>query len=156
MRTVDELLADIEGFDALGPEHREFVAGCARNRVIRAGDYVMREGEQANTFFVIRRGAVAVETHSPQHGPQVIETLYDGDLLGWSWLFPPYRSAFDVRAVNDAHMIEFDGECLRGKIEGDTVLGVQLYRIFAGVILQRLQAARMRLLDLYGPPVASR
>jgi CRP/FNR family transcriptional regulator, cyclic AMP receptor protein len=156
MRTVDELLADIPGFDALGPAHREFVAGCARNRVIRAGDYVMREGEEANTFFVIRRGAVAIETYAPQSGPQVIETLETGDLLGWSWLFPPYRSAFDVRAVKDSHMIEFDGECMRGKIESDTVLGVQLYRIFAGVILQRLQAARVRLLDLYGPPVASR
>ncbi len=153
MRTVDELLLDIPGFDTLGPDHRAFVAGCARNRVVRAGDYLFREGEEATTFHVLRRGSVAIETFSPQAGPKVIETLRDGELLGWSWLFPPYRNTFDVRAVDNAHMIEFDGLCLREKIEGDPVLGVALMRVFAGVILQRLQATRLRLLDLYGPPV---
>jgi CRP/FNR family transcriptional regulator, cyclic AMP receptor protein len=156
MRTVDDLLRDVPAFDGLDAEHRDLIAGCARNRVYRAGEYVLREGQAATTFHILRRGSAAIETYAPNRGPQVIETLGEGDLVGWSWLFPPYRAAFDVRAVNDAHMIEFDGLCLRGKIDEDPVLGSALHRIFAGVILQRLQATRVRLLDVYGPPVPQR
>jgi CRP-like cAMP-binding protein len=147
---VDELLLDIPALDGLGPEHRDLIAGCARNRVIRSGDFLLREGDTAAVFHVLRRGAVAIEAYAPPHGSQIIETLRDGELIGWSWLFPPYRASFDVRALEDAHVIEFDGECLRGKLDDDSVLAAVLYRVFAGVMLQRLQATRVRLLDVYG------
>ena len=65
----------------------------------------MRESEAADAFYVIRRGAVALETFVPQRGPVTIETLHEGDLLGWSWLFPPYRTAFDARAIGEVHAI---------------------------------------------------
>jgi CRP-like cAMP-binding protein len=148
---VDELLAEVPVLAALAPAHRTAIAGCGHERVLEAGAYAMREGQPANAFHVIRHGSVAIETYVPQRGPQTIETLHEGDLLGWSWLFPPYRVAFDARAVGETEVIEFDGACLRGKLEQDPALGYALLRLFTNVIVERLQATRIRLLDLYGP-----
>jgi CRP/FNR family transcriptional regulator, cyclic AMP receptor protein len=150
MRALDELLADVPALASLTADHRELIAGCATNTVFAAGDYLMREGEAADTFFVIRHGTVAIETFVPARGPATLETLHEGDLLGWSWLVPPYRTAFDVRALENVRALSFDGACLRGKAAGDAVLGRALLECFTPVIVERLQATRMRLLDLYG------
>jgi CRP-like cAMP-binding protein len=99
---------------------------------------------------VIRRGDVALETYVPQQGPLTIETLHDGDLVGWSWLVPPYRTTFDARALAETHTVSFDGACLRAKCEADHNLGYELMTRFTAVIVQRLQATRLRLLDVYG------
>ena len=79
-----------------------------------------------------------------------VETVHDGDLLGWSWLVPPYRTVFDARALDTVHAIAFDGACLRGKLENDPALGYDLMKLFATVIVERLQNTRIRLLDVYG------
>ena len=150
MQTIPELVADAPAFASLAPEHRDQIAGCARNRVFQDGAMILREGEPADTFHVIRTGAVALETHVPRRGAVIVETLHDGDLLGWSWLVSPYRVAFDGRAVGTVHTIEFDGACLRGKCDADPGLGYDLLKLVAAVMLERLQGTRMRLLDLYG------
>jgi hypothetical protein len=79
-----------------------------------------------------------------------IETIGEGEVLGWSWLFPPYRWQFDAQAVGLVRAIAFDGRCLRGKCEEDHDLGYWLMQRFAQVMSQRLQATRLQLLDLYG------
>ena len=103
MRTIEELVAEVGALQALAPEHRDTIAGCARNRVFEPGEQIMREGDPADAFFVVRKGAVAVETTVPGRGATTVETLHDGDLLGWSWLVPPYRDAFDARALGIDH-----------------------------------------------------
>ena len=150
MELIAELLNEVPGLTPLEPHHRETIAGCGLNRVHQAGDYILREGEPANTFYVIRRGSVAIETYTPRGGPVTIETLHEGDLLGWSWLVPPYRTTFDARALTTTHVIAFDGACLRGKLDTDPALGYVLMRLFAAVIVERLQGTRLRLLDVYG------
>ena len=110
----------------------------------------MTENEQANTFFALRHGTVALETYVPQRGAVTIETLHGGDILGWSWLFPPYRTMFDARALGVVRTIAFDAACLRGKCEQDAQLGYTLMQRFAEVMVERLQATRLRLLDVYG------
>jgi CRP/FNR family transcriptional regulator, cyclic AMP receptor protein len=99
---------------------------------------------------VIRHGAVGLDIHVPAREPVTIETLHGGDLLGWSWLFPPYKWSFDGRAVEDTSAISLDGACLRGKCDDDHELGYELMKRFAQVIVERLQATRLRLLDVYG------
>lgn len=152
MRTIDELLAEGPALRALAPEHRDTIAGCARNRVFEPGERIMREGDPADAFYVIREGAVALETIVPGRGPVMLQTLHDGDLLGWSWLVPPYRTAFDARSLGTTHVIAIDGACLRGKCEADPALGYDLLKLLSGVFVERLQDARLRLLDLYGGP----
>ncbi len=150
MKTVADLLAEIPIFVGLSDQHREVVGGCGRNVVINRGDYIFREGDPANAFYAIRSGSVALELATP--GTLVIETLHVGDVIGWSWLFPPYRVRYDARAMEDVHSIAFDGACLRGKCDADHDLGYELMRRFAEIVTTRLQATRLRLLDVYGAP----
>ena len=157
MRGIDELLAEIPALGTLTAAHLSTIAGCAGNRAFRPGEQLMREGSPASVFYAIRTGTVALEVHVPQRGDVTIETLHDGDLLGWSWLVPPYRESFDARAVTTVHAIGFDGGCLRGKFDADPALGYDLMKLFAPVIVERLQATRRRMLDVYakapGEPV---
>jgi len=155
MRTIDELIADSPTFAGLEQAQLEFIAGCAWNEHVERGTMLMREGEPADKFFLIRRGVVALEIGSPGRGALVIETLEPGDVLGWSWLFAPYRWVFDGRAVEPTSLITFDGACLRGKCEQDHDLGFALMHRFAGKIVERLQATRLQLLDVYGRAPAS-
>ena len=150
MRTIEELLAEVPALHALAPEHRDTVAGCARNQVFEPGERIMREGDPADAFYVIREGQVALETVVPGRGAVILQTLHDGELLGWSWLVPPYRTAFDARSIATTHTIAFDGACLRGKCEDDPALGYELMKRFTSVIVERLQATRLRLIDIYG------
>ena len=155
MRTVAELLAQSGAFPGLRPEYVELIAGCGRNDTFHPGEMLMRAGEPAQTFYVIRHGAVALETYVPARGPLMIETLHDDELLGWSWLFAPYRTEFDARALGVVRALAFDGACLRGKCDEDPALGYELMTRFAAVLTDRLQATRIRLLDVYGPVASS-
>jgi len=150
MRTIDELIADSPTFAGLEPAQLEFIAGCARNEHVPAGTMLMREREPAERFWLIRRGVVALELYVPGREPLVIETLEAGDVVGWSWLFAPYRWALDGRTHGDCHLIAFDGVCLRGKCESDHDLGYALMSRFAADIIERLQATRLQLADVHG------
>jgi len=150
MQTIDELIAHAEVFSGLERSQLELIAGCARNQHFNPGALLLREGEPADTFFLIRSGMVALEIHAPGRGSLLIETLQDGDVVGWSWLFAPYRWQMDGRAVKPCSVVAFDGACLRGKSEEDHELGYQLMKRFAANLVDRLQATRFQLLDVYG------
>lgn len=149
-RTIDQLLADVPAFADLEPAYLELIAGCGTNAVFEAGSYLFRSGEPADDFFVIRRGRIALEVYVPERGQVVVSTHEAGELVGWSWLFPPYRWQFDGRAAETTHAIAFDGACLRGKCDADQALGYLLMQRFAARMLVRLQETRLRLLDVYG------
>ena len=150
MQTIDELIASATVFDGLEREQLERIAGCGRNEHVESGAFLLREGEPAERFFLIRRGAVAVEVHAPGRGALTIETLHAGDAVGLSWLFEPYRWQLDARALEPCALIGFDAVCLRGKIEADHELGYELMRRFTANLVERLQATRFQLLDVYG------
>ncbi len=150
IRGLEELLAEHPFFRDLPPEDIALIAGCGRNVHFEEGEYIFREGEPADHFYLIRHGRVALEIFAPERGPLVIETIGEGEVLGWSWLFPPYRWSSDARASEPTRAVALDGACLRGKCEDDLRLGYELMRRFAQVIMGRLQATRVRLLDIYG------
>ena len=150
MKTVKELITEHEFFRGLDSAWIELIAGCGRNVHFEADQPLFREGDPADDFFVIRRGRVALEVFLPERGPLVIDTLDDADVVGWSWLFPPYRWHFDARAIEPTSAISLDGACLRGKSEEDPRLGYELMKRFGAIMWRRLEATRVRLLDLYG------
>jgi CRP/FNR family transcriptional regulator, cyclic AMP receptor protein len=153
MQTLQPLLAEHPFFVDLPARYLELITGCAMNFRYAAGTYLFREGEPAMRFWIIRAGAVALEIHAPEQGTLTIETIEGGEVLDWSWLFPPYRWHFDARAVRPVRAVAFDGACLRARCDADHELGYELMRRFAQVIVERLQATRMQLLDMYGDPV---
>jgi CRP/FNR family cyclic AMP-dependent transcriptional regulator len=150
MLGIAELIVDSPVFAGLQSWHLELIAGCGANVRFAAGDVVFREGEPADSLYLIRRGSVALDLAAPGRRALTIETLHDGEVLGWSWLFEPHRWMFDARAVGETSAIAFDGACLRGKCEADHELGYQLMHRFASVLVSRLQATRLQLLDVYG------
>ena len=150
MRTLEGILAKHPFFSGWEPRYLQLAVGCASNVRFNAGEFVFQEGEEANTFYLIREGRVALEVVFPGRGAVTIETLEGGELLGWSWLIPPYRWRFDARAVKMTRAIALDGKCLRGKCEEDHELGYKLVKEGASSLGQRLDATRMRLLDMYG------
>jgi CRP/FNR family transcriptional regulator, cyclic AMP receptor protein len=154
MRALDELIADAPVFAGLEPPALEQIAGCAHNEHVDAGTMLFREGEQAGRFFLIRRGGVALEIAAPGRDALVIATLHNHEVVGWSWLFPPYRWHFDGRAIASTDLVVFDGACLRGKCDADPKLGYELMRRFAASMEERLQATRLQLLDVYGHALA--
>jgi CRP/FNR family transcriptional regulator, cyclic AMP receptor protein len=147
---LDEILAHVPFFEGMGQGEMTLIAGCGRNVHFDVGETIFRQGDAADNFFVIRHGTVAVGNFVPPRGELVIETLEAGDLLGWSWLFPPYRSHFDARALSAVRATQFDGACLRGKCAADPAFGYDLMSRFAQVLIERLQWTRLRLLDIYG------
>jgi CRP/FNR family transcriptional regulator, cyclic AMP receptor protein len=150
MRTIEELLTEVPLFAGLAPERVALLAGCASNARFCAGETLFREGEHADTFYVIRHGAIALEMFVPTRGLVTIQTIEAGDVVGWSWLFAPYRWHLDARASTLVRATSFDGACLREKCDDDPMLGYDLMSRFAQVLIARLQSTRLRLLDVYG------
>ena len=150
MQTVDALLRESPVFQQLDDEQLDVIAGCGSNVHFFQGETLFREGEPADVFYLVRHGTVSIETFVPARGPVLIETISDGDVLGWSWIVQPYEWHFDGRALTPVRATVFDGACLRGKCDADPALGYALTQAFARVAIQRLQWTRRRILDMYG------
>ncbi|XKE45954.1 cyclic nucleotide-binding domain-containing protein [Halomonas organivorans] len=150
MAYLERILGEHPFFAGLDDEHGRLLAGCARNRRFAAGEYLFREGEAADEFYLIRHGQVALETLVPGRAPLVIATLGEGEIVGASWLLPPYRWMFDARAVTLIRAIGLDAACLRGKCEVDHHLGYDMMKRFLPVVVKRLHDTRLQVLDVYG------
>ncbi len=150
MRDLEQTLREHPFLEGLDTEHLKLLVGCASNVVFKSGEFIIREGEEADAFYFIRQGRVLIETHVPQKGPIMIRSREAGEILGWSWLVPPYRWHFDARAVELTRAIALDGKCLREKCEEDHDLGYEVMRRFVAIIAERLEATRLQLLDIYG------
>lgn len=152
METLESILSEHPFLRGLNASQLELIIGCASNVRFNKGDFIFREEDEADRFFLIRHGLVALDVFVPERGSMTIDTIQEGDVVGWSWLFPPYRWHFDARALQLTRAVAFDGKCLRDKCDRDHDLGYEMVRRFAEVITQRLQSARLQLLDLYGDP----
>ncbi|KAA0079925.1 cyclic nucleotide-binding domain-containing protein [Trinickia soli] len=150
MEGLEHILREHPFFAGLAPAHNRLISGCARNHRFNAGHFLLREGDSANEFFLIRHGKVALEIVAPGQAPIVVATLGAGEIVGTSWLIPPYRWTFDVRAVELTRAIGMDARCLREKCEADHDLGYELMKRFLPVFVKRLEATRLQLLDVYG------
>jgi len=150
METLEPILARHLFFQDLDARHLALLVGCAGNVRFPAGAFLFRAGQEADRFFLIREGRVAIEIAPPGAAAHTVQTVGAGDVLGWSWLIPPYHWKFDARAVEDTRALALDGKCLRTKCEADHDLGYELLKRFAQIMEERLQATRLQLLDVYG------
>ena len=133
----------------LSEHHLRLVADCAIRTHFDKDQVIFREGETANRFYLIEQGQVALESPASSGDPVTIELVTDGDLLGWSWLFPPYIWHFSARASEPTTAIFFYGTVLRGYCEQDQALGYELFKRMSEVMTRRLQSARTQLLEAY-------
>jgi CRP/FNR family transcriptional regulator, cyclic AMP receptor protein len=132
----------------ISAHHIRLLADCAMRSHFEAGKVIFREGDSANRFYLIEHGRIALES-STFGEPITIEEIHDGDLLGWSWLFPPYAWHFSARALEDTTALFFYGTVLRDYCEKNNSLGFELFKRMSSVMLRRLQAARQKLLNVH-------
>lgn len=149
-----DLLSEHRFFHGLDKDTIHLLRSCAQNAHLREDEYLFRTGEPADTFYVVRQGLVALELSAPARKTLVLETVGEDGVLGWSWLVPPYKWFCDARAVEPTDVVVLDGACLRAKCDADPALGYALLTRVSRVMHERLQATRVRLLDLYGGPGA--
>ncbi len=122
---------------------------CAMASHIKAGQVIFREGDIANRFYLIESGKVVLESGNDSGESLVVDTIGAGDLLGWSWMFPPYVWRFTARALEPTEAIFFYGTILREYCERDPSLGYELLKRMAPVMIKRMQAARQRMLAIH-------
>jgi CRP-like cAMP-binding protein len=134
-----------------GLNHRQMalLANCALASHFKAGEILFREGEAADRFYLIEKGKVVLESGAGYGAPVVLETIGAGDLLGWSWMMPPYVWHFTARAIEPTEAIHFAGTILREYCEKDHSLGFELHKRMSAVMMKRLQAARKKMLAIH-------
>jgi CRP/FNR family transcriptional regulator, cyclic AMP receptor protein len=149
VETLRTLLAEHPFVRGLDDRYVDLMVGCATNVRFQAGEYIFREGGSADQFYLLRHGRAAIEIYAAERGAITVMTVGEGETVGWSWLFPPYRWMFDARAVELTRAVALDGKCLRGKCDEDHELGYELMKRIVQVAEQRLQATRLQLLNVY-------
>jgi len=150
MEGLERILEEHHFLDGMDADLRSVMSGCARNVRFEAGSYLFREGESADEFYLIRHGRVALEISAPDRGTLTFETLREGEVAGVSSLLPPYRWAYDAQARSLTRAIAIDATCLRRKCEEDHDLGSHVMMRFVPILVERLHATQLQLLDVYG------
>ncbi len=152
MRGLEQIVCEHPFCAGFAAEHCELIGGCARNVRFDKGQYLFREGEPADAFYLIRHGRVALEIMAPGRGALRFLTVDEGEIAGLSWLVPPYRWTYDAQALELTRAISIDATCLRDKAERDHDFGYEIMKRFMAMLIERLHAAQLQMLDVYGAP----
>lgn len=150
MEGLERILREHRFFAGLDARFCQVVCGCAKNVRFEANQYLFHEGDAADWFYLIRHGRVALATTVPGRGAITFRTVGIGEVVGVSWLVPPYRWTYDAKALELTRAIAMDAACLRRKCEEDHDLGYELMKRFVPVLVERLHSTRLQILDVYG------
>jgi CRP-like cAMP-binding protein len=146
MEGLERIVREHTFFAGMKQDYSEIVAGCAKNVRFEPGEYLFREGDVADQLYLLRSGQVALEVDSP-NGPTTLQTVGESEIVGASWLVPPYRRGLSAKALELTRAIALDAACLRGKCEDNHDLGYEMMKRFMPILIQRLRAARLQILD---------
>lgn len=151
-RPIEEYLSKQKFFSGLSPEVIGFLAGCATQREVESGQVLFPLGERANRFYLICTGSICVEIPAISGPSLTVQSLGPDQVLGWSWLIPPYKWNFQARAQVQSKLFEFDGEKVLACCERDSEFGYELLKRFASLMSERLEAARQSMMGQWNPP----
>jgi CRP-like cAMP-binding protein len=149
MRPLETILIEHPFFHGLNPTFSRLIAGCGKQVRFEQGTHLYRQGDAADSFYIIRHGRVGLELRGAK-GAVLFHTEHPGDVINAAWIVPPYRCNSDARALETTVAIALDAACLRSKCESDHDLGYELMKRFVPVLVERLMEARFQALDVYG------
>lgn len=138
-------------FTGLAPEHLEILTQYAQEKVFPEGELLFKQDDKAEHFFIVREGAVTVEVPSIYGPPLEVQTIGPGEVLGWSWLIPPYTWAFEANADTESTVLVFDGKPVLARCEKQPEFGYALMKQFAGLMSERLAKARIKMMESWQP-----
>lgn len=147
-QTLEPTLREYPFFSGLSETQLKLITTNAQTVHFPEHHHIFHEGDPANAFYVIREGLVALELSTPK-GATTLQTIDKGEVLGWSWLLPPYRWHFSAKTLRTTQALVFDGNWLRLKCQEDRDLGYEMLKHFTELVAARLDATRLQLLDLY-------
>ncbi len=147
---LEHELADHPFFHGLPKEFVRAVAHDARERRCAADETIAREGAEADVFFLVADGKVALELDAADRPPITVQTVGPGEVVGWSWLVPPHRWRFNVRALKPTRLLALDGGVVRRELHAHPDWGFEFLNRFVPVLAERLENTRLQLLDIYG------
>jgi CRP-like cAMP-binding protein len=153
MMDIDTLMTTLgeqSFFDGLRPEQMVVLASTAEEVDYETGVEIFDEGGQADAAYLILEGSVALELDISHRAHHIVQTLHEGEVLGWGWLFPPHRWSFGARTLEPTKVVRFDAIQLRTAWDADCELGYEMMKRFAEVMTSRLKATRLQLVDFYG------
>ena len=151
-----EALAGHPFLYGMSRNHLAVLAEAASDVTFPARHRLFEDGGSASRFWLVQSGHVDLDLHVPGQGRTKIETIGMGELLGWSWLFPPYKWAFGAAAASPVEAFEFDGRAVRARCASDPMLGYEVTRRLAHVVAKRLQATRIKLITASSQSASSR
>ncbi len=150
-QSIEDYLPTHAFFSELDDNFMKFLSDSATELKIKKGDVLFRQGERADKFYLLRNGQMSVQVPALMGPTLEIQTLGEDQMLGWSWLIPPYRWNFQARALEDSDLLEFDGSAILARCEEDPKFGYELLKRFATLMSERLDAARQKMMDEWNP-----
>lgn len=151
-QSIEDYLATHVFFSGLDDRSKTFLAESAVVHEVSAGDVLFRQGESADKFYLLRSGEISVQVPALMGPALQIQKLQQDQMLGWSWMIPPYRWNFQAMALQNTVVLEFDGSIILARCEQDPAFGYQLLKRFASLMSERLDAARQKMMDQWDPP----
>ena len=149
-KSIETRITEQPFFKDLDPDYIKLFASCASEVTFKNGHFLLTQGNDADYFYMITDGKVHIEAEAGDRGQITIENLCAGDILGWSWLIPPYKWRFDALAVEPTSAIAFDGKQLRKLCEENKPFGYEMLKRMIHIITHRLLSTRMKLMEFYG------
>jgi len=150
--TIAEILSEKNFFFGLKPEYINFLAGCASKRQIRKDEVLFPHGQTADRFFMVLSGRITLEVAAIEGPPLELQSVGADEMLGWSWLIPPYKWTFQARTVEPTEVLEFDGKAVFERCEKEPELGYELLKRFSALMSERLAFARRKMMEEWSPP----
>ena len=151
-QSTEDYLSTHTFFSGLDDSYRKFLSNSVTELQIKKGGVLFKQGDRADKFYLLRKGQVSVQVPALMGPSLEIQTLGEDQVLGWSWLIPPYRWIFLARAEEDSELLEFDGGAILARCEEDPKFGYELFKCFAALMSERLGAARQKMMDQWDPP----
>jgi CRP/FNR family cyclic AMP-dependent transcriptional regulator len=149
MEGLEGIMREHPFFAGMKEEFTDLLSGCAKNVRFEADQYLAHAGDTSKEFYLLRAGRVALQIPAPRGSIITVQTVMANEIVGASWLVPPYRWGLDAKAMELTRAIALDADCLRDKCDADPLLGYELMKRFMPVFSQRLQSARHQLLEIY-------
>ena len=153
--TIIEKLHTHPFMKGLSDDYIDLIADCTEEKAFNPNQYLLRYQKPAEEFYLLLSGQIVLLSYMPGNEVAKLETIDGPSIIGWSWLLPPYRWHFDVKATEITQALQVHGMCLRGKMETDKDFGCEMYHRFMKVVVERLQASRLQSMDVYKKPEGS-
>ena len=152
MQPKEDYLSTHAFFKGLNEDFLKFMSEFATEKHLNKGEVLFQQGKTADKFYLVRKGQVSVQIPALVGPTLELQVLGDNQILGWSWLIPPYRWNFHARAVEETELLEFDGKAILERCEQDPKFGYELFKRFTALMSERLDAARQKMMDQWNPP----